>query len=286
MRAAGIWRSMRPKQWVKNLLVVAVPALDGSLFTLDGSRQSAVGFVAWCLAASGAYLLNDAWDAERDRLHPTKKMRPVAAGIVPIPLAQTAGTLSIVAAAGLAVISGWAFFAVLCAYILHTFAYSLWLKRIATVEMVSLASGFVLRAVAGAVIVGATISSWFFAIVAGGALLLASGKRLAEMQHGSSTRAVLSEYTEGYLRIVISAAAAGAVTSYMLWVFEGAYGGSVVAQISILPYLTALLRYTQHAASGKGGEPEEVVLRDRIILANGAAWLACMALGLLVGTSA
>jgi len=277
---------MRPKQWVKNLLVVSVPALDGSLFTLDGFGQSAVGFVAWCLAASGAYLLNDAWDAERDRLHPIKKMRPVAAGIVPIPLAQTAGVLSIAAAAGLALISGWAFFAVLFVYILHTFAYSLWLKRIATVEIVSLASGFVLRAVAGAVIVGATISSWFFAIVAGGALLVAGGKRLAEMQHGAPTRAVLSEYTEEYLRIIISAAMAGAVTSYMLWVFEGTYGGSVLAQISILPYLTAILRYTQHAASGKGGEPEEVILHDRIILANGAAWLACLGLGVLVGAGA
>lgn len=280
--AAGVYKSMRVKQWVKNVLVLAVPVLSGKILTWDGAWRSALGVLAYSLAASGAYLLNDAWDVERDRNHPTKRTRPIASGVVSLTVARSSGavliTLALLLSAGARIEFLW----VLAAYVLHTFAYSLWLKHVPTVELVALSSGFVLRTVAGGVLVGAAISTWFFAIVAGGALLLACGKRLAEHRHGASTRPVLAEYTETYLVIVLGAAAAVAVMSYLLWVFHGTHGGSIAAQVSILPYLTALLRYTQHASAGQGGEPEEIVLKDKIILANGAAWVACIAVSFLL----
>lgn len=280
--AAGVLKSMRIKQWVKNVLVLAVPVLSGKILTWDGAWRSALGVLAYSLAASGAYLLNDAWDVECDRTHPTKRTRPIAAGDVSLAVARICGAGLITLAITLGVGTRNAFFWVLIAYVIHTFAYSLWLKHIPTVELVALSSGFVLRTVAGGVLVGAAISTWFLAIVAGGALLLASGKRLAEHRHGSRTRPVLSEYSETYLSIVLGAGVAVAVMSYLLWVLHGTHGGSIAAQASILPYLTALLRYTQHAAAGEGGEPEEIVLNDKIILINGAAWVACIAVSFLL----
>jgi len=272
---------MRIKQWVKNVLVLAVPVLSGKILAWDGAWRSAIGVLAYSLTASGAYLLNDAWDVERDRNHPTKRTRPIAAGDVSLAVARIWGAGLIAIAIALGAGARNAFFWVLMAYVLHTFAYSLWLKHIPTVELVALSSGFVLRTVAGGVLVGAAISTWFLAIVAGGALLLASGKRLAEHRHGASTRPVLAEYSETYLSIVLGAAVAVAVMSYLLWVLHGTHGGSIAAQISMLPYLTALLRYTQHAAAGKGGEPEEIVLKDKTVLISGVAWVACIAVGFL-----
>lgn len=282
-QAAGIWKSMRPRQWVKNVLLFAVPALDGSIFNGDGVLSVATGFAAWCLVASGAYLWNDAHDVERDRQHPVKRNRPIAAGVVPIKTARIFSIALILAGLGGGILVGWNYLWVLLMYAVHTFSYSLWLKNIPTVELVALSSGFVLRTVAGAVIVDATVSAWFFVAVAGGALLLASGKRSAELRHGESVRSVLAEYTPEYLTTIRSAAVAVATTSYIVWVFEGTLGGAVAAQISILPYLTALLRYAQHASNGEGGEPEELILRDRIIILNGIAWLGCFTIGLLMG---
>lgn len=280
-KVAGVWKSMRPRQWVKNVLLLAVPALDGSIIGEAG--VVALGFLSWCLVASGAYLWNDANDVERDRIHPIKKNRPIAAGVVSESTARVSAVSVILVGLGIGAFAGTNYLLVLSAYAVHTFSYSLWLKHVPTVEIVALSSGFVLRTVAGAVIVDAFISAWFFVVVAGGSLLLASGKRSAELKHGASVRSVLAEYTPEYLTTIRGAAVAVAATSYIVWVFEGTLGGSVAAQVSILPYLTTLLRYAQHASNGEGGEPEELIFRDKVIALNGLAWLTCLGIGITMG---
>jgi decaprenyl-phosphate phosphoribosyltransferase len=273
---------MRAKQWVKNLLVFAVPALSGSLFEQSVLRGAVVGFVSFSLIASGAYLLNDVLDVEKDRRHPRKKHRPVAAGEVPEKIAAGFGVMLIVVGLGSGYFCGDYFMLVAGLYALHTFAYSYKLKHIATVEMVALSSGFILRVLAGGVIVQEAISQWLFACILGGALLMASGKRSAELLHAPDTRKVLEHYNEAYLTTVRSGAVALAVVSYALWIFDGTLGGSVLAQVSTLPYLTAILRYAQLAASGEAGEPEEIVLRDRILQFNGVVWAGCVFIGMFL----
>ncbi len=279
----GVWRSMRWRQWVKNLLVAAVPVLSGQILEAGVWGRTGLGFMAFSLIASGAYLLNDALDAEKDRLHPKKRHRPVAAGVVSMRTAVICGIGSVIGGLAVSLTAGWSFAIVAGAYAAHTFLYSYRLKHVPTVEMVALASGFVLRVVAGGVLVEETVSVWLFACVAGGALMMASGKRSAELVHGKESRAVLASYNEAYLTTVRSGALALAVVSYALWIFEGQLGGSVVAQISTLPYLTTILRYAQLAANGEAGEPEEIILHDRILQFNALAWVACMGIGVILG---
>jgi decaprenyl-phosphate phosphoribosyltransferase len=271
----GIFKTMRPKQWVKNILLGAAPFSAGVLFTTGGRVLLAAG--AFSLVASGAYCINDAVDVAKDRTHPRKQHRPVAAGVVPVAAAWIAGVLLIGAGAAVAATLSLPFLGIVAVYSTYTFSYTFVLKKIPTVELVALASGFVLRAVAGAVAVGTAVSAWFFVCVAGGALLMASGKRSAELAVGTGSRPVLASYTSSYLETVRSAAVAVALSSYALWAFDGPLHGSAAAQVSLLPLTTAILRYAQIASSGGGGEPEDVVLHDRILQVCGVFWAVLMA---------
>lgn len=276
----GIRRSMRIKQWVKNLLVFVVPVFSWKIVEGQVLVKSVAGFLSFSLIASGAYMLNDVLDIDNDRRHPRKMHRPIAAGVVSKSMARAVGTLLVLGGVSLGFVGGAGFALVGSLYAAHTFLYSFKLKHIATVEMVALSAGFILRVAAGGVLARAETSQWLFACIAGGALLMASGKRSAELRHAPSTRNVLGSYNEAYLTTVRSAAVAVAVVGYALWIYNGKLGGGTAAQISILPYLTAILRYAQISAQGEAGEPEDVVMRDRILQFNGIAWAACVAVGM------
>jgi decaprenyl-phosphate phosphoribosyltransferase len=289
--APELLREARPRQWTKNLLVFAAPGAAGVLGDGQALWRTVVTFVAFCAASSGTYFLNDVSDVDADRLHPTKRHRPVAAGTIPIALAKVVGVgllvCSVVVAGGT---RRWQVVVVVLAYIGVTLAYTGWLKHVAVVDLVAVAAGFVLRAIAGAVAVDVPMSDWFLICISSGSLFIVAGKRYAELlalgDDASAVRRSLDAYTVAYLRLVLGVAAAVTVLSYCLWAFEKARGADTslpTYQLSIVPMATALLRYGLVLERGEGGAPEEVFLSDRVLQALGLIWLVTFLLGVYVG---
>src|SRR4051794_18763381 len=173
----GIVRALRPKQWLKNVLVLAAPGAAGVLGQGDVLANVALAFVAFCAASSGTYLLNDVRDVEADRLHPRKRARPIAAGTVPGWLAVALAVVLLVAGLVVAASVGVKLLVVLAAYIALTSSYTLWLKHIEVVDIVAIASGFILRAVAGGAAAGVPLSRWFIIVASFGSLFIVAGKR-------------------------------------------------------------------------------------------------------------
>lgn len=276
----------RPKQWVKNLLVFAAPAAAGVLDSGDAWWRASAAFGCFCLAAAGTYYLNDAADVEADRRHPTKRTRPVAAGEIPVALARVLGVVGIVAAVGLAALVDWRLAVVVGAYVVNTTAYSLWLKHIAVVDVVGVAAGFVLRAITGGVAVDVPISNWFFIVASFGSLFMVVGKRRAEIgemgEDAASTRATLGTYSEEFLAHLQTISTSVVLVGYCVWAFEkAAEAGSSTPwfQLSIVPFVLAVLRYSLLVDTGHGGAPEDVVLRDRSLQVMGLVWLVVFSAG-------
>ncbi|HEX5366648.1 MAG TPA: decaprenyl-phosphate phosphoribosyltransferase [Acidimicrobiales bacterium] len=281
--ARGLLRLARPKQWSKNVLVLAAPAAAGVLD--DGQRllETLLAFVVFCLAAAGTYYVNDARDVDADRLHPGKRNRPVAAGIVPVPVAYGGGVVLVAAALGLASVVNGNLVLTAGGYVLLTTAYSTVLKHVAVVDLVAVAAGFVLRAVAGAAATEVPISDWFFMVTSFGALFVISGKRGAEhreMGEGARDfRAVLESYSPAYTAYLRAVTSGAVLVAYSLWAFEkaGTATGSPLLpwyQLSILPFVMAVLRYALVLEEGQGSAPEDIVLGDRPLQLIGVAWAA------------
>lgn len=280
----AVLRLLRPRQWVKNLLVFAAPGAAGVLTDGPELVDALIAFVAFCLAASGTYSLNDASDVEADRAHPTKRHRPVASGAVAVPLARALG-IGLVAA-GIAVgfaTGSWHLPAVTAGYVALTTSYTLWLKHIAVVDLAAVAAGFVIRTLAGAAATGVEVSDWFLIVASFGSLFMVAGKRSAELdgEGGSSTRAVLSQYPPQFLTYVRSLSSAVAVTAYCLWAFEEAGLGGEFPwfELSIVPFVLAILRYGLRLDQGEGGAPEEVVLGDRTLQVLAVVWAVTFGIG-------
>lgn len=284
--AVGLVKLARPKQWAKNVLVFAAPGADGVLDNAGPLIDSCLAFVAFCLAAAGTYYINDARDVGADRLHPKKRHRPVAAGVVAVTLAYVLGGLMLAAAAALSFAVATPLGFTVLGYMVLTTAYSSYLKQVAVVDMVAVAAGFVLRAVAGAAATGVPISNWFFIVTSFGSLFMVSGKRGAEAQEmgdgASGFRAVLGAYTPSYTAYVRSVTSGAVLVAYCLWAFEKAEesaAGIPWYQLSILPFVMALLRYALVLDQGRGSAPEEIVLGDRALQVIGVAWAIVFAIG-------
>jgi len=284
----GLVKLARPKQWAKNVLVFAAPAAAGVLDNREWALDAAVAFVTFCLAAAGTYYINDARDAEADRLHPKKATRPVASGVVPVPLAYLLGVVLLAGALGLASTVNANLVYTTLGYVALTTFYSAVLKHVAVVDLVAVAAGFVLRAVAGAAATEQPISDWFFIVTSFGALFMISGKRAAEareMGEGAREhRSVLEAYTVSYTAYLRSVTSGAVLVAYCLWAFEKAEDladPSFVPwyQLSILPFVMAVLRYALVLDQGKGSAPEEIVLSDRPLQLIGIAWAIVFALG-------
>jgi decaprenyl-phosphate phosphoribosyltransferase len=271
-------RAMRPRQWVKNGLVLAAPLAAGAIVHRNVLIPTGIAFVLFCVASAGVYVVNDVHDIEEDRKHPRKRSRPVAAGVVPIPLAIVMGiVLLVVAVGGAVVLSRPALAAVIGSYVVLSLCYSFFLKNQAVIDMAVVASGFLLRGIAGGVAAGLRLSQWFLLVAAFGSLFMVAGKRYSElvlMGDETATRGTLRQYSASYLRFVWSMSAGVACTAYSLWAFElGAQRPGVPwATISIAPFVLGVLRYAVDIDKGAAGEPEEIVLRDRVLLAIGALW--------------
>jgi decaprenyl-phosphate phosphoribosyltransferase len=282
--ARGVLRTMRPKQWVKNVLVLAAPFAGGVLFSGGMALELVVAFVAFSLAASGIYLVNDANDVAADRAHPTKRRRPIAAGIVPVRLAFAVAVLLLAAAVGLSLLANWRLTAVVGVYIAVQLAYCFWLKHQPVLDICIVASGFLLRAVAGGAATGIPLSQWFLLSAGFGSLFMVAGKRYAEMilaeRTGAKIRKSLESYSASYLRFVWALSATVLIMTYSLWAFQirEAHHNSVWSAISIVPFVVAVLRYAVDVDSGNGGEPEEIALGDRVLQVLAIAWVATLTL--------
>jgi decaprenyl-phosphate phosphoribosyltransferase len=283
---SGLVRTARPKQWLKNVLVFAAPGAAGVLTEAVPLRNTVIAFVAFCLAASGTYCLNDAADVESDRRHPTKRNRPVAAGVVPVTTARVAGLVLVTAGIGISFFARWELAATVAAYVALTTAYSLSLKHIAVVDIVAVAAGFVLRAVGGATATGVPISNWFFIVASFGALFMVAGKRHAETKEigadASQVRSTLGEYSDSYLTYLRAVSSSAVLIGYCLWAFEKA-NESVHPdpwyQVSIGPFVLGVLRYALLIDKGQGSAPEDVVLGDRPLQVIGVLWVITFGLG-------
>lgn len=282
-------RAARPKQWIKNLLVFAAPGAAGVLTEAPSLASAVLAFVAFCLVASGTYLLNDARDAEADRVHPRKRHRPVASGLLPVGVAIRVGVLLVLAgfAVGVAVSVG--LFGLLALYVAIGVAYTLWLKEVAVVDIAIVASGFIIRAVAGGVAVGVPISRWFLIVASFGSLFIVAGKRHGEHvdlgPERGAARTTLSEYSREYLRFVWTMGAAVTLTAYCLWAFEqpATRPGLPWYELSIVPFVLFVLRYALLLGNGRGSAPEDLVLGDRGLQLAALAWTLIYGAGVYLG---
>ena len=286
--AVGLLHTARPKQWMKNVLVVAAPAAAGVLGERQVIFDTIVAFVAFSLAASGTYFLNDAFDIEADRRHAKKRFRPIAAGVVPVNLARVVGAGLLASGVAVSFLANWRLAVVIGVYVVLTTAYSSWLKHVAVIDLGMVAAGFVLRLIAGAVAVDVRISVWFIVVGSFGSLFMVAGKRHAEhLDLGverAGHRATLEEYSVEYLGYVRSVASGIAMVAYCLWAFDAQIHqtGIVWFEVSIVPFVLAFLRYALLVERGQGGAPEDVVLADRPLQALAAAWVLLVAIGLYV----
>ncbi len=284
-RSMPLLRAVRPKQWIKNVLVAAAPLAAGSLFDGQTPRKVLVAFVAFCLASGAGYLVNDLVDVEADRHHPTKKYRPMASGEISPRSAVAAAVVLAAAAMALGLTLGAPRLAlVLGVYLAVTISYSLGIKTQPVFELAAVASGFVLRAIAGAAVTGLPLTQWFLLVASFGSLFMVAGKRSAELKaaqdDGAEARPSVTLYSASYLNFVWSVSAAGAIFAYALWSFEvGATSGQVSwAQVSVAPFVLAILRYAVDIDRGRASSPEDVVLRDRGLQVLGVVWLATFVL--------
>ncbi|NUS45802.1 MAG: decaprenyl-phosphate phosphoribosyltransferase [Mycobacteriaceae bacterium] len=276
----GVVKAIRPRQWVKNVLVLAAPMAAGSVTDLSVLSHVGVAFVAFCLAASGIYLVNDARDVEADRAHPTKRYRPIAAGVVGVNVAYGLAVAFLACSLLVSFAAAWQLSVVMAVYIAIQLGYCFGLKHEPVLDICIVSSGFLLRAIAGGVAAGIPLSQWFLLIMAFGSLFMAAGKRYAELQialeTGAKIRKALEYYTPTYLRFVWTLSATAVVVCYGLWAFQQDTSHRSHAswfEISMIPFTIAILRYAVDVDKGAAGEPEEIALGDRVLQLLALAWI-------------
>jgi len=281
-------RACRPRQWLKNVLVLAAPAAAGILTQPDVAGKVGVAFVCFCMLSSATYLLNDAHDREEDRHDPTRRRRPIAAGELSVRVAVGAALVLALGGLALAAAVHPALAAVGAGYLALTASYTLWLRSVAVADIAAVAGGFVLRALAGGAATSVPLSRWFMLVTSFGALFVVTGKRYAELTGGKPAnvmRPSLNAYSERYLRFVLGLAATVTTTGYCLWAFQRAHSAKLSwYELTVIPFVLWLLRYALLLDGGEGRTPEELVLHDRFLLSMSVAWLAVFVTGVYVAS--
>lgn len=276
--------TVRPTQWVKNTLVIAAAGAAGALGHDDVPLRVSLAFLAFCLLSGGTYAVNDVSDVAEDRRHPRKRHRPVAAGELSPHAALRLGAGLMVAGLVICALVRPLLLVVGAGYLAVTLSYALALRRIVLLDIGAVAAGFVLRAVAGGVAAPVTLSRWFMVVVTCVALMIAGGKRYAELGRVSGKvgdkRSVLRFYTPARLRLIVSASLAGALFAYCVWAFQlPVVDGVPWRPLTIVPFAAALARYGSLLLAGHGEAPEELLLRDRWLVTLGIVWLILFGLG-------
>jgi 4-hydroxybenzoate polyprenyltransferase len=270
---------------VKNLLVFAGLVFAQQLFSPAVWRALAA-FAVFCALSGAIYLLNDVADRERDRLHPQKRLRPIASGALPAGRAVAIAALLLAASLGAAWLIGAAFALAALAYVVLLVSYSAWLKHVVIADVLAVALGFVLRAVAGALAIGVAISGWLIICTLQIALFLALGKRRHEYislgETAARHRPILAEYSAGLLDQMIAVVTASAITAYALYTMSAETVAKFHTQLlpATLPFvLYGIFRYLYLLYRRQlGGNPSELFLSDRALLVNSLCWMLAVVL--------
>ena len=281
----GVVVSLRPRQWVKNLFVFAGLVFAQRLFT-PSAWTALAAFVIFCGLSGAIYLFNDVADRDKDRLHPKKRERPVASGLLPVPAAIGAGGLLVVGGLAAAAWLSPPFAVTALAYVSLLTLYSVWLKHVVIVDVITVASGFVLRAVAGAVAIGVEISGWLLICTILIALFLALGKRRHEYLtlegEAARHRPILAEYSAELLDQMIAVVTASTVTAYALYTMSPETVAKFHTPLlpATLPFvLYGIFRYLYLLYRHQlGGNPSELFLNDRALLVNTICWIVAVLL--------
>jgi len=266
----ALLKSMRPRQWPKNIFIFAALVFDKQLLILDSFLRTLAGFALFCLISSSVYIFNDLADVEADRQHPDKKHRPIASGQLPVSVAWAAGTLLVIVTLLLGFLLSPAFALVMAFYFLLNLAYSKWLKHIPILDVLILAAGFVLRVGAGVTLIHVErFSPWLYVVMTLLSLFLGFGKRRAELallaEGARSHRKVLDGYTIPLLDQYIMIVSGTTIVAYSLYTFSAPNVPANHSMMLSIPFVVyAIFRYLYliHVEE-KGGEPEEILLSDR-----------------------
>lgn len=264
-----IVRAMRPLQWSKNSLVFAALLFDRRVFELGPLVRCLGALLIFCAISSAMYLINDIRDVEQDRLHPRKRLRPIAAGEVGVGRAWRLAGLLLGAGLASALAIRPEFVAVVAAYILLTTAYSYRLKQLVIIDVFAIAAGFVLRAAGGAVAIDVPASPWLYVCTALGALMIGFGKRRNELvvleRNAGLHRANLEEYSVPMLDQILGIVAAATLMAYSLYTFDAPNVPDSHAMMLTIPFVAyGLFRYLYLVYSREeGGSPELLLIKDR-----------------------
>jgi 4-hydroxybenzoate polyprenyltransferase len=276
----GLIRTMRPHQWVKNGFVFAGLVFDQQLTEIEPLARVLVAFGLLCLAASTIYIVNDLVDIERDRLHPKKRNRPLPAGKLPVSWAKTAAVIMPLAALGISLALSLALTAVLVGYLVLHLAYSFWLKNIVIIDVFAIAAGFVLRLVAGVVVIHVTnFSPWLYVCAGLLALFLAIGKRRQELilmaNNAEGYRPAFKDYNMPLLDDMLRMVTTGCVLTYMLYTIEAqtirSNGHQMMLTIPFVIYGIFRYLYLIHVR-GEGSAPDELLFKDMPLLVGVVLW--------------
>jgi 4-hydroxybenzoate polyprenyltransferase len=268
----GLIRTMRPKQWTKNVIIYAGLVFDGQLFILDSFLRVTLSFVLLCLAASTIYIINDLVDIERDKQHPKKKFRALPSGQLPVSIAIGAAILLPIFTIGVASLYSLTYAAILLFYIVLNLLYSIRLKHIVLIDVMTITAGYVLRVAGGASVIHvAKFSPWLYAVTALFALFLAISKRRQELvmlaDDAKNTRPIFKEYNLPLLDEMLRTVTTGALIAYILYIIEAPsvlLAGNNLTLITVPFVMYALFRYLYLIhVKGEGSAPDEVLLRDR-----------------------
>jgi 4-hydroxybenzoate polyprenyltransferase len=296
-----ILEALRPRQWTKNCAVIIGLVFAQQLFDLQALERAALAFVIFCLASSSTYLFNDLLDLEKDRRHPLKCKRPLASGRLPIPWARVAIGALLVVDGGLIVLlyqlpipkhdmfaalggTNLCFTLIIGGYVFLMMLYSIRLKHIVLIDVFVIASGFLLRIMAGAVVIPVSISPWLYLVTSFLSLFLAFSKRRHELvllqKDAGNHRQILKEYSVPMLDQMITVTATATLISYSLYTLEG-HTGHQRLLVTIPFVLYGMFRYLYLVyIRMEGGSPEEILLRDRHML--GAVLLCAIAVGVVL----
>ncbi len=275
--------ALRPRQWVKNLFVFAGLIFSQSLFT-PLLWPALAAFAIFCALSGAIYVFNDVADVEKDRLHPTKRTRPIARGALSIPAALILGVLLLVGSLLAAFALSVPFGLVAAAYAGLLTAYSVWLKHVVILDVLTVAAGFVLRAVAGAAAIHVEISGWLVICTILVALFLALGKRRHEYRtlrgDAAAHRPILAEYSEGFLDQMVAVVTASTVTAYSLYTMSPdtvARFHTRLLPITLPFVLYGIFRYLYLLYRREmGGNPSDLLLNDRALLINTVLWMLAL----------
>ncbi|MBV9534998.1 MAG: decaprenyl-phosphate phosphoribosyltransferase [Solirubrobacterales bacterium] len=276
----AVVRACRPRQWMKNAVVVAAPAAAGALSRSGTVRDVCGAFVAFCLLSSAAHLFNDVRDREQDGLYLRNRFRPTAAGqLSPTRALWLAGALAL-AGIGVSGLVRPELAAIALGYVALNVSHSLWLRRIAVADMAAVAGGYLLRALGGDVAARVTPSASFLVLVSACALFLVAGRRHGELveHYARETRFALHRYSPRVLRWVLVSSAALACLAYARWAFDSPQLVSWL-DLSLLPFMVWLLRYGTLLAGGARKPPEDVLLSDPLLVALALLWAALFTAG-------